>query len=56
MSCITGALVRSGRIGAKDRGAELGTGLILPEGRANATQTEDTTNGGGSNGFEGLAA
>ena len=54
MRRITGTLLGGCRIGSKDGGAELGAGLILPEGGADASQAEETAKGGGSDGFEGL--
>lgn len=55
MRGIGAALLVGRRIVAKDGRAPLGTGHILGEGGAKTTQTEDTTKGGGGDGFEGLA-
>jgi hypothetical protein len=55
MSRITGTLLGCWRIGSKDGITEQSTGLILPEGSAEAAQTEEATKGRGGDGFEGLA-
>jgi hypothetical protein len=56
MGGIGGALLGSRRIVAKDGTTELSAGLILPEGRAEAAQTQDAANGRGCEDFEDLAA
>jgi hypothetical protein len=55
MSRITRTLLGCWRIGSKDGITELSTGLILPQGRPDAAQTEEATKGRGGDGFEGLA-
>ena len=44
------------RMGSKDRGTELGAGLVFGQGGAEASQPKQTAKGGGGEGLEELAA